>query len=153
MTSLPDIPLREALICLVSGPGPHDDKEHLFGALVRREGMRFTLIRPFLDDEAALLDDSRTIERLEGLLQLPVRVLDADNSLFLGMKTMLAEREGRVFFQLRAPKPTLGPVFSRPQGPQEPLRDNETSSLDLDDDVVRPNPLHLALNPNVEGPQ
>lgn len=111
MTSLPDSfapPLREILICLVSGPV--DNNKHLFGALVRREGMRFELIQPFLDDQAALLSDSMTIKRLEGLFQLPVRVLDPDNSAFLGRETMLADREGRVFYQLKVRKPSLVPV-------------------------------------------
>ena len=144
-------PLREALICLVQSPAG-DAQDHLFGALVRREGMRFELIRPFLDDQAALLTDSRTITALERMLDLPIRVLEPDNSLFLGMETMLAHREGRKYFHLKGQKSSLGPGFAQPQGPPPQLRDDAGSS-ELDHNVVRPKPLLLALNPHIELPQ
>ena len=134
-------PLREALICLVQSPSS-DGKEHLFGCLVLREGMRFELVRPFLDDQAALLTDSRTISALEGMLDLPIRVLDPDNSLFLGYETLVAHREGRKYFHLKGQKGALGPVF-----PQ-----SRSSSSELDDGA-RPPPLLLSLAPRVDEPQ
>lgn len=106
MTKLPDakqLPLRELLICLVA------HEKRVVGVLVRREGMRFEAVATLIDDDAALLSDKRTLEILEGMFELPVRVLDPDNSVFLGRQTFLAQREGRVFYRLKVPKLPLAP--------------------------------------------
>jgi len=88
-------PLRELLVCLVG------NDQHLFGALVLRQGLSFTLVSTFLDQKAALLPDPSTLEQLSRAFELPVKLLDPDNSSFLGAQILLARRQGRTSYSLK----------------------------------------------------
>jgi len=95
----PSIPLREILACEVTS-----EEGRVVIAFVRREGMRFQLLSLTKDDEAAIVRDPRTLKYLERVFELPVRVLDGAEAVFLGVQTVLAEREGREFYHLKVGK-------------------------------------------------
>ena len=95
------IPLREVLVCEVI----YEDQ--IIAAVVMREGMKFQLVGYLLDDQAALVRDSRTLNVLEKGFELPVRVLEGDEGAFLGVQTARARREGRDFYHLKVEKPSL----------------------------------------------
>ena len=81
-------PLREVLVCLAGS------EEHLVGILVLRQGLSFTRLRTFHGPETALLSSPTTLEQLSRVLELPVRLLGPDDSVFLGVQTLLASRRG-----------------------------------------------------------
>ena len=103
----PSIPLREILACEVVS-----EEGRVVIAFVRREGMRFQLISFAKDDEASIVRDPRTLEHLQRVFELPIRVLDGAEAVFLGVQITLAEREGRDYYRLKGPKSSSKPGMS-----------------------------------------
>jgi len=101
MTPLREIPLREVLACEVV----YEDR--VVVVLVRREGLKFHLLGSLLDEHAMIIRDEHTLKHLERRFELPIRLLEGDESAFLGVQTLRARREGRDFYQLRVGKAPL----------------------------------------------
>lgn len=92
------LPLREALLVVVH----HDQR--VVATLLRREGLRFSLLLHLMDDQAALACSPQGLEILEMACGLPVRHLDDPSGAFLAYQTTLAHRENRNFVLSRARK-------------------------------------------------
>lgn len=92
------LPLREALLVLVHHEG------RVVATLVRREGLRFSLLLTLLDDQAALCSSPQGLEILEMACGLPVRLFDDPSGSFLALETLRAHRQGRVFSPSRGRK-------------------------------------------------
>jgi hypothetical protein len=95
------LPLREILACEILA----DDRLAL--ALVRREGLSFSLVALLPEDQAALAVAPSSLEALERVLELPVRLLEDHPAAFLARETYLADQEGRDYVLRRGPKPSL----------------------------------------------
>lgn len=91
-------PLREALLLVNHHAG------RVVATLVRRQGLRFSLLLLLLDDDAALSCSPQGLELLEKACGLPVRLLEDPSSSFLALETYRAHREGREFVLSRGRK-------------------------------------------------
>lgn len=95
---MPPTPLREVLVCPVSdGRGRHCT------VVVLRHGTRCTHVRSLDGQPAALASSELGLKTLEGLLNLPARVLDPASAALLGHQTLLAKRDGRLHYFLGEP--------------------------------------------------
>lgn len=92
------IPLHEALLCLSTHQG------RVVGTLVRRDGLRLSLLLTLRDDQAALASSPPGLELLSDACDLPVRTLDGDAGHLLALRTLLANRENRDFVLSREEK-------------------------------------------------